>query len=278
VKSNSRYRYYGQHGEDFLLWNLFRHKKAGFYVDVGAFDGIHLSNTLSFEQQGWSGICIEPHPSYFQLCKRSRPGALCLNAACVATEDLAVTEFYAEELGLLSGLRSDQEKDVALRYQRRGLKFRGFEQLEVPALTLNSILEKYGPSHGYIDFISIDVEGTEPDVLHGLDLEKYEVRVLVIEANTEEICKALDSYMIAKNDYIKARNSGPNFFYVKYSADAEILKKVVVDCYIERTLHPLGERYTLADFITGKTIRETPRKAKSRTSMKGWVKKFWGLF
>jgi FkbM family methyltransferase len=278
VKSNARYRYYSQHGEDFLLWHLFRHKKTGFYVDVGAFDGIHLNNTLSFGQQGWRGICIEPHPSYFHLCERSRPGALCLNVACVATEDLAVSEFYAEELGLLSGLRVDKEDDVALRYQRRGLNFRGFKRLEVPVLTLNSILEKHGPSHRYIDFISIDVEGTEPDVLHGLDLEKYEVRVLVIEANTEQICQAIDSYVIAKYDYIKAKNLGPNFFYVKYSADAEILKKVVIDCYIEKTLHPLGERYTLADFITGKTIRETPRKAKNHISMKGWIKKFWRLF
>ncbi len=72
-KRNEIYRYYSQYGEDFILWNFFDYKEHGFFIDVGAFDGKHLSNTLSFEEHGWKGICIEPVSEYFppsgRICK-----------------------------------------------------------------------------------------------------------------------------------------------------------------------------------------------------------------
>ena len=73
-KRNEIYRYYSQYGEDFILWNFFDYKEHGFFIDVGAFDGKHLSNTLSFEEHGWKGICIEPVSEYFKLCKKSPGG------------------------------------------------------------------------------------------------------------------------------------------------------------------------------------------------------------
>jgi hypothetical protein len=51
------YRFHGQHGEDYLLWHFVDFRKSGFFLDVGAHDFVSLSNTKSFEEQGWSGIC-----------------------------------------------------------------------------------------------------------------------------------------------------------------------------------------------------------------------------
>lgn len=64
-------KYYSQNGEDFLMWKLFDYIDTGFYIEVGAFDGIHFSNTYSFEKLGWKGICIEPHPKFFPYCKKT---------------------------------------------------------------------------------------------------------------------------------------------------------------------------------------------------------------
>ena len=63
--------YYSQHGEDKYIESLFP-EKEGVCIEVGAYDGITLSNTLHFEQKGWTALCIEPIPSAFDKCKTIR--------------------------------------------------------------------------------------------------------------------------------------------------------------------------------------------------------------
>lgn len=246
--------FFSQNGEDFLLWNFFGKKTNGFYVDVGAFDGIHLSNSLSFEQKGWSGICIEPHPAYFRLCKHSRNRAICINAACVDNDSEDTVEFFSEELGLLSGTCCDREEDVKTRYKNRGLMFKGFNKIKVPAVTLNNTLVKYLPPGTEIDFISIDVEGTELEVLRGLDINMFRPRVIILEANSEKTKASIDDHLVKLNGYVEARCLGVNIFYVKNPKDADKLQSISVNCKIERNLHPMGEKYTLKPFIKGKVI------------------------
>ena len=164
-------RYYGQHGEDYILWQVFKDKKSGFFIDVGAFDGIHLSNSYLFELAGWQGPCIEAYPEYFALCQQNRPGSICIHAACLDDKGRETVTFYAERLGFLSSVEGDYE-DVARRYQGRGLEFDGFQKIKVPAMTLDRILVSL-QAQPKIDFVSIDVEGSELKVLQGFDLERY---------------------------------------------------------------------------------------------------------
>jgi len=260
-------RYYSQHGEDFLLSNLFHHKETGFYVDVGGFDGVHLSNSYSFEQQGWAGICIEPHPIYFQLCKQARPRAICLNVACVGDDHVDTIEFYTEELGLLSGIIDDREDDIRSRYETRGLQFKGFNKITVPSSTLNNILSNYVPAQTEINFISIDVEGSEIDVLRGLDLKQFRPRILVIEANTEHDRDLISSHMTRLNGYVEGRKLGPNIFYARDLKDIERLEAISIDCQIEKNLHPLGEKYTIHEHLKGKVIKEHREQYKRAISI-----------
>jgi len=65
-------RYYAKYGEDFVLWSFFNSQKHGFFVDIGAFDGVYLSNTYSFELRGWEGICVEANPEYTRLLNKNR--------------------------------------------------------------------------------------------------------------------------------------------------------------------------------------------------------------
>lgn len=248
-------RYFGQHGDDFLLWQLFKDQKNGFYIDVGAFDGVHLSNTYSFELAGWNGICVEAIPDIFESCQKARPNTICINAACIGRDDLREVKFFVEKLGLLSGVSVDaNEDDIRNRYSRRGIDFEGLEPITVPARTLNSILDDHlAPGHA-IDFVSIDVEGSELDVLKGFDLNRYAPRCIVIEANDDEHERAIMKCLVEKEKYIFARRLGANLFFAHDNKDANILRNTEVRCQIEPTVHPLGKEYTLSDHVGGKAI------------------------
>lgn len=236
--------YFSQAGEDFMLWKFFHLKPHGFYIDVGAFDGVHLSNTYFFERAGWKGICVEPNPEYFTLCRTARPNSICIHAACVQDEGIKEAEFSVESLGLLSGIEVDED-DIRRRYDGRGLEFSGLRRIRVPAITLNAILRDHLPSGTPIDFLSVDVEGTEIDVLRGLDLTRYRPRVIVAEANSDLARDNLSKYLVDENAYQEARTLGVNTFYAREDVEAKCLRKLRGCCRLEHTKHPLGDAFTL---------------------------------
>jgi FkbM family methyltransferase len=249
-------KFYSQNGEDYLLWEFFNHKPKGFFIDVGAFDGIHLSNTFAFEKEGWTGICIEPHPAYFPICKKNRIHSICLNFACVAHDKDQFSDFYIEKIGLLSGIGiRDNENDIKQRYLNRELNYEGLKKVKVPSRTLNAILEKYLPSNALVDFISIDVEGTEIDVLNGFSLHKFYPRVVIIEGNTEDAKDEITKYM-EKFEYKLARELSINLFFAREVKDVVALQTIKVNCIIEKQIHPLGKDFTLKQFIFNKRIEE----------------------
>ena len=84
----------GQFGEVSIIEPLLRGIKKGFYVDVGAHDGVTDSNTLYFYRRGWRGVCVEPHKRYYQDLLRSRPGDRCLDVA-VWRENLDDADYNA---------------------------------------------------------------------------------------------------------------------------------------------------------------------------------------
>ncbi len=242
-------RYYSQTGEDALLWGVFKDLKEGFFIEVGAFDGRYLSNTLSFEEQGWTGICVEPHPQYFEYCRANRPNSTCVQAACVGPDAPSTVTFLSEPLGLLSGLRADETPNLPGRYAARGMVFPGFSKVEIAAKTLDSIIAEHHPSLQTVDFLSVDVEGTELDVLRGFSLDAH---VIVAEANTDASLSALRDYM-AHRGYHFARAIDQNYFYARTPSLAARLTAVSFDITTEKTKHPLGEAATHPEH-TGKRI------------------------
>ena len=106
-------KYYGQHGEDFLLNRIFQGKSSGYYVEIGCLDGIEFSNTYFFEKKGWKGLCIEAHNDFITQLKKNRPAATIVHCA-VGEKDLEEVTFYANKLGSLSTLDKSEE----LRWQQ----------------------------------------------------------------------------------------------------------------------------------------------------------------
>jgi FkbM family methyltransferase len=277
----SQYKYFSQSGEDYLLWNFFDYKEKGFYIDIGAFDGVHLSNSYSFELQGWSGICIEPHPYYFPLCEKNRIKSKCLNIACVGDQKVHNVEFYAEELGLLSSISDENIEDIKLRYQARKLEFHGFTKEKVKAMTLNLVIETYLKDCDQIDFISIDVEGTELDILKGFNFNKFSPRIFVIEANSEQARNALNLFML-KQGYTEARRLGVNIFYVENMQDYQKINSINISCHIEKNIHPKGEKFTITKCITGYDLNIPNTQSQLQQSQfdinKRKSNKFWNIY
>lgn len=144
-------KFYAQAGQDqWVIRDVFDYKTGGFFVDIGAFDGIRLSNTYRLEKDlGWSGLCIEAEPDTFEQLKRNRR-CLCVNA-CVGPEGGSVK--FATGRGPDSGAFT-----VATRHHTGGVN------LMMKTLPIDRILDDAGVPET-IDYLTLDVEGMEEEVM-----------------------------------------------------------------------------------------------------------------
>jgi len=158
----------------------------GFYVELGANDGVSQSNSLYFElKRGWRGVLVEPTPHNYLSCKenRSTDNFIFCNA-CVGFEykEKYVDIKYANLMTVSQNLSLDLEnfeEHVQIGAQFLGRNENVFEFGSV-AKTLTSILEDSN-SPNVIDFLSLDVEGAELDVLRGIDFGRYNFKYMLIE-------------------------------------------------------------------------------------------------
>jgi FkbM family methyltransferase len=252
--------YFSEGGEDFLLWSLFGYKSEGSYMDVGAFDGRYLSNSLSFARAGWRGVCVEPTAKYSDQCAVNQPDAVCVRAACVDDPKVMSVHFNAEPLGVYSRIELSENDEHRLNesYQRYSANLSGFEEVEVPATTVSQLIDKHLNGQAP-DFLSIDVEGGEIRVLKGVDFERHRPRVIVAEANDDEHKEALVSWL-SDQGYPLIRNVSNNYFF---SCDPDIVeqgRRMHIQCVIERHLHPMGLQYTFRGIALGKVIDEARQK------------------
>ncbi len=250
------FRYFSQYGEDFLLWNFFDYKSQGFFIDIGAFDGIHLSNSYSFELIGWTGVCVEPSPLYFKLCQENRSASKCFNVACVKGDNKGLLKFNIDSTGLFSSLQNiDYDENIQGHYGALKDINLQVETVEVNSTSLNSLLSKTISNDMKIDFISIDVEGVEVEVLQGFDLDKYKPRIICIETNSDKSQEEITSYL-NKFGYLWARKTNANSFFVANDADCEKINNIKLNCVIEKQMHPLGEAYTPPSYKSGLAFHE----------------------
>lgn len=190
-------------GSDRYSWlalNALDHKllpylsyQAGFFVELGANDGLSQSNTYYYERwQGWRGILIEPVPELCQRAARARPRARVFNCACVPF-DYPHPDVQIAFAGLMSVVKDSwadpaQERKHVAR-GRELERITGPAEIRVPTRTLTSVLDECQVSR--IDLLSLDVEGYEAEVLAGLDLDRYQPRYMLIEVRDRAAVEAL---------------------------------------------------------------------------------------
>ena len=191
-------KFFGLDGLDKKL-SVYLNYSKGYFVELGANDGLAQSNTKHFELfRGWKGVLIEPFPDNYARCKRNRASrTTVINAACVAFnfEEPTVRLLYSNLMTI--ALDGNSEIENRGGHAQVGAQFLGESEdvfeFQAPARTLNSIL-KETRSPRRIDLLSLDVEGAELEVLKGLDHSEYRFKFIVIEIRNFE---SMNSYLVS---------------------------------------------------------------------------------
>lgn len=162
-----------------LVWDHYNRRADGFFVEVGANHPTGGSLTWLLEQNGWRGILVEPQERLFRLIQELRPRSLAFRAACSAPDKVGHAELHIPEEAL-NGFATLERNvdDCGVHYERT-------ERVEV--VTLDSLLTEAGNPR--IDFVSMDTEGTELDVLRGFNLERHRPGLLLIEDKGHSLAK-----------------------------------------------------------------------------------------
>lgn len=202
--------FYSKSGEDAILFNLFYNKLAnrakGFYVDIGAHHPTFQSNTFLFYKNGWSGINIDADPDSINQLAKNRKRDINLNIG-VGEKSSSLT-FYRLEKGYetMNSFSLKNLKDLGIENKIR-------DEIKIQVKPLKLILEETLPKGKAIDFIDIDVEGMDLDVLKSNDWNQFRPKVVLIEADKRNISeiiqhpiytflKSVDYELIAKTSFI----------------------------------------------------------------------------
>jgi FkbM family methyltransferase len=192
--------------ESVLTEEFFGHARTGYFVEVGANDPRIGSQTWRFEQAGWIGVLVEPQPRLADELRRQRRARV-FAVACSSPENAGRSlPFYVA--GWMSALDRDRMAPGVEPQQ----------VIEVPAMTLDAILQAAGAPET-IDFLSIDVEGHELEVLQGFDLARWRPRLILIEDHVGNLAKLR---FLRRAGYRLIRHSQFNGWYVPRGTPAAV--------------------------------------------------------
>jgi len=177
---------YSQNFQDLFVLYYLNEKKSGFFIEFGATNGIDLSNTLLLESKySWNGILAEPAKSFHSDLRRNR--GVIIDNRCVWNKSgskIKFTEFVGTGL---SGIKSNL-------FNKSNDKL---QQYEVETVNLTDLLiEKNAPNS--IDFLSIDTEGTEFEILQNFDFTKFQIKIIIVEHNYKSVRNKLFSLLTDK--------------------------------------------------------------------------------
>ncbi|MGH7410306.1 MAG: FkbM family methyltransferase [Candidatus Methylomirabilis sp.] len=183
-----------------LLVQLFFHNRShGYFVEIGAGDPVQSSQTWHLEQKGWRGILVEPIRELCEHLRRNRARSIIVQAACGAPEQRGQVQFHISEAFSRSTL---EKNDLSL-----DVSFTRTDSVDLK--TLDDILEEIGPPN--IDFVSIDVEGVQLNVLRGFNLKKYRPQLLLVE---DHLYNLRTHRYLVQRDYRLVKRTALNSWYV----------------------------------------------------------------
>jgi FkbM family methyltransferase len=188
---------------------VFHGLRNGYFVDVGAYDGVSLSNTYVLEKEfGWTGLCVEPIPEAYRKLVANR-NCLCENVCAYSSE--GSVEFVVD--GMLSRIRSrdlNPSVDPSSTEPQRGIT--------VKATTLLRLLQRHGAPRN-IHYLSLDVEGAEYEALRTFNFSRYTFFAITVEHNdymgqVEVERRQLIRELLTRNGYRHIRRQNWDDYYV----------------------------------------------------------------
>lgn len=202
--------------DKYLYENVFKDYKYGIFVDVGAHDGVTINNTLFFEKElNWHGYNIEPIENVFNKLTENRPN--CININCAVCNSDGIKEFiynsgYTE---MLSGLKDNYDNRHSSRLKKELSKHGGESQvISVSTSKLSTLFSLNNIK--YVNYLSIDVEGAEFEVIKSIDFNKVFIDVIGFENNYSDNSTLIIEYL-KNNSYILLKHSSDIFMIHMYS-------------------------------------------------------------
>lgn len=187
---------FSQQGEDITIMRLLENKENGFFVDIGAFHPIKYSNTYAFYKKGWRGINIEANPDARQEFLRYRTLDVNLNIAIGNSPDkLSYYKFNEPAVNSFSREHVEKWKQVS--------GFHVTEVIKIETQRLQDVLKKHLPKDQKIDFMSIDVENFDLEVLMSNNWDLYRPFLLLVEEDILQFVSYTESPIVS---YLQTKN------------------------------------------------------------------------
>lgn len=189
---------YSQLKQDLDIIQFYNHKQNGYFIEIGAFDGINLSNTYLLEKNyKWKGICIEPIPYIYDKLKNNRPDSICVNKAVYSYSNMILNFNIANDT-LLSG--------IVEHIDCHKTSLNNSKIINVETISMNDLLNNNNAPN-FIDYLSIDTEGSEYEIIKTIDFNKYTFGIIHIEHNYIEPRRTnMKEFLLSKNYIYKREN------------------------------------------------------------------------
>mgnify|MGYP001403874990 FL=1 len=191
-------------GEDLIISDLTKNIKNGFYVDAGCYHPLHLSNTYLLYKRSWTGINIDISEFSIKLFNYLRPNDVNINSA-VSNMEKEISFYYQKKLSQLSTIK----KEISNERMQGNIK-----EKKIKSLKLNSILNQSKFKNRQIDFLNIDVEGADFEVLKSLDFTIYEPKIICIEIMEKNIFESEIYNFLRDINYKKIWSSKSSFNHI----------------------------------------------------------------
>lgn len=196
-----------QFGQDLhVIQNIYPNKTGGYFVEVGAYDGLSMSNTHMLENKfNWHGVCIECNPLWFSKLKTNRPNCINLDYAVYNADD-KILDFIHDDEGGCSGFVETNSHDHILKK----------DIINVTTQKLTTILDLVDAPN-FIEFLSLDTEGSEYEILNSHDFDKYVFGYICVEHNNIEINRQKIRLLLESKGYIFYRQNNVDDDYIHHS-------------------------------------------------------------
>lgn len=219
-------------GQDRWVAEVLRGKRGGYFLDFGGFDGLMTSNTFYLERfLGWTGIMVEPNPQPYASACAVRS---CITVNCALWSESRQSLEFANAHGLSAIMQFvDGDSNAALR------KSISKETLRVDTINPSELLERFAAPH-LIEYMSLDVEGAELEVLHAVDLNKYKIALMSVEHNHDNEKRQLIREYLMRHGYAAIDHRNDDLFYHEQHLSAvsngsymspEVVQKNVISTY-----------------------------------------------
>jgi len=194
--------YCSQFGQDqFVDQCIFRGRRAGTFVDIGAHDGVSGSNSYYFEtERGWTGLCVEPNPETYQALASKR-SCTCVQGCAAVSDGAARFLAVYGAADKLSGRLDTFPSGHVDRIRQAVCADGGRESvITVPCYEINALLRAHHINS--VDFLSLDTEGGEYDLLRAIDLQGFNVQAVSVENNYSD--RRIEDFMTQSGYHLRA--------------------------------------------------------------------------